>query len=83
MLRQALNLVGQSLGEPSFGSVKIVENSGVEAQVVLAVLALMSCWSMGVIIDRWLTFPLGTRLIARSGAVGGCKPARGELDAGH
>jgi biopolymer transport protein ExbB len=56
MLRQALNLAGQSLGEPSFGWVNIVKSSGTEAQVVLAVLALMSCWSLGVIIDRWLAF---------------------------
>jgi biopolymer transport protein ExbB/TolQ len=56
MLRQVLSLVGQSLGEPNFGWLKIVENSGVEAKAVLAVLALMSCWSLGVIIDRWLTF---------------------------
>ena len=56
MLRQVLSLVGQSLGEPSFGWLKIVENSGVEAKVILAVLALMSCWSLGVIIDRWLAF---------------------------
>jgi biopolymer transport protein ExbB/biopolymer transport protein TolQ len=56
MLGQVLSLVGQSLGEPNFGWVKIVQNSGGEAKVVLAVLALMSCWSLGVIIDRWLAF---------------------------
>jgi len=56
MFRYALNLAGQSLGEPNFGWVNIVKNSGVEAQMVLAVLALMSCWSLGVIFDRWLAF---------------------------
>ena len=56
MLTQSICLVEQSLGEPSFGWVKIVENSGAEAKVILAVLALMSCWSLGVIIDRWLAF---------------------------
>lgn len=56
MLKQSFNLVGQSLGEPGFGWINIVKNSGFEAQVVLAVLAVMSCWSMGVIIDRWLAF---------------------------
>ena len=56
MLAQLFNLLSQSLGEPSFGWRNIVENSGVEAQVVLAVLALMSCWWLGVIIDRCLAF---------------------------
>ena len=56
MSTQSICLVGQSLGEPSFGWVNIVGNSGIEAKVVLAVLALMSCWSLGVIIDRWLAF---------------------------
>ncbi len=36
MLTQSICLVAQSLGEPSFGWVTIVENSGVEAKVILA-----------------------------------------------
>ena len=56
MLTQSICLFGQFLGEPSFGWLNIVKNSGVEAKVILAVLALMSCWSLGVIIDRWLAF---------------------------
>jgi biopolymer transport protein ExbB/biopolymer transport protein TolQ len=56
MLTQSLCLFGQALGEPRFGWLEIVENSGIEAKAILAVLALMSCWSLGVIIDRWLTF---------------------------
>ena len=56
MLTQSICLFGQSLGGPSFGWLNIVKNSGVEAKVILAVLALMSCWSLGVIIDRWLAF---------------------------
>ena len=79
MLTQSICLVGQSFGEPSFGWVKIVENSGAEAKVILAVLALMSCWSLGALAG----LSVSTHAIATSCTVGGRMSAGWKCGGGH
>lgn len=56
MLTESLHWIGQVTHEPGFGWIEIVKNSGNEGKVIMAILALMSCWSLGVIVDRWLVF---------------------------
>ncbi len=56
MLTQSLYWIGQVVEAPGFGWIEIIKNSGSEGRAILIVLALMSCWSLGVIIDRWLAF---------------------------
>jgi biopolymer transport protein ExbB/TolQ len=58
MLLLNLNLMGAMLQEaaPGFDLITMWTNMGILAKGVVAILAIMSAWSIGVMIDRFLAF---------------------------